>query len=94
MLAQQRVDRRRVARIGDEGHIHVGRALEHLECDVTNASLRARQRHIARIDASGIGQIGERAVGRGAVDGDDRLDTREVANRLEAGQRIVIHFSQ
>ena len=50
--SQQSLDRRRVARIGDEGHIDAGRALEHLECELESASLRTRQRHVARLGTS------------------------------------------
>jgi hypothetical protein len=94
MSAEQRVNGRSIARIGDKRNIDVGSALEHFECDARKARRNTRQRQGTGLGTRRVEPIGERAVGRFTVDDDDYRRTHELANWLEAGQRIVVQLSQ
>ena len=63
---------------------------EHFESDVRNASGNTCHRQRARLGTSRIEKIGQRAVGRRAVYGNDHRRARELADWLEARQRVVI----
>ena len=54
----------------------------------------ASQRQLARFGARGIKQICEAAVGRCRADDDHHGRCREMADRLEIPQRIIIHLAQ
>src|SRR5262249_46282404 len=94
MPAEQCVDGRGIARIGDERNIDVGSALEHFECDAGKARGNTRQRERTGLGARRVEPIGERTVGRFMVDDDDYRRAYELANWLEAGQRVVVELSQ
>src|SRR6516165_10907110 len=94
MPAEQRVDGRGLARIDDERNIYVPSALEHFECDARKARRNARQRQGTGLLTRRVEPIGERTVGRFTVDDDDDRRAYELANWLEAGQRIVVQLSQ
>src|SRR5713226_6820339 len=94
MFAQQRVNGRSVTRVGDERNIDVGSALEHFECDARKACRNTRQRQGTWPGTRCAEPIGERAVGRFTVDDDDYRRTHELADWLEAGQRIVAQLLQ
>src|SRR5215468_11492324 len=94
MPAEQRVNGRSIARIWDERDIDVGSALEHFECDARKARRNTRQRERTGLGMRRVEPIGERTVGRFTVDDDDDRRAYELANGLEAGQRIVVQLSQ
>src|SRR5262249_54145152 len=94
MPAEQRVNGRSIARIGDERNIDVGSALEHFECDARKARRNTRQREPTRLGTRRVEQIGERTVGRFTVYDDNYRRGYELANWLETGQRIVVQLSQ
>src|SRR6516164_4693377 len=94
MSAEQRVNGGSIARIGDKRNIDVGSALEHFECDARKARWNTRQHQRTGLGTRRVEPISERTVGRFTVDDDDYRRTRESANWLEAGQRIVVQLSQ
>ena len=95
MLTQERIDRRSGAGIGDEGQINISRAFEYFDRDMRSASgTNTRQGQIAGLGACSINEIGERAIGRRSVDDNDGRRSHEVADRLEARQRVVVHLPE
>jgi hypothetical protein len=66
-----------------------------LERDVrTRRRAGARQVQLARFRARSIQQIGERAVGRLGTDHQQLRRARQIADRLEARQRVVAELAQ
>ena len=95
MVAHQRRQRRRDAGIGNVGHVDGGRVLEHFDRDMRGAGgARACDGQLAGPGARRIHEIGQHAVGRSAVDHDDLRGRREIADRLEAQQWIIIELAQ
>src|SRR5258705_9544027 len=95
MLTQQRVHSGSHAGIRDKGHFNLGSALELFEAKLKLATgTDARQRQAAGFGARRIKQIGERAIRGSAIDDDECRRTYEVANRLKAGQWMVVQLSQ
>ena len=95
MAAQQRVDRGSRAGVGHVGHVDVRGALEDLEGDVQRGrGTSARQRQFAGLGARRGQQIGERPVGRGAIDDQHHRGRRQIADRLETGGWIVVLLFQ
>src|SRR5262249_32499484 len=94
MPAEQRVNGRGIPRVGGGTAIDVGSALEHFECDARKARRNTRQRERTGLGTRRVEPIGERTIGRFTVDDDDYRRAYELANWLEAGQRIVVQLSQ
>src|ERR1700730_8213302 len=93
MSAEQRVNGRSIAWVGDERDIDVGSALEHFECDARKPRGNTRQRQGTGLGTRRVAPFGEREVGRSTVDDDDYRRSRALANWLEAGERIVVQLS-
>lgn len=84
-----------VARIRDEGHVDLRHALEFFEPEVERAAgTDARHGQAARFGARRLEQIGERVVGRRRGHDDEGRRVCQLANRLEAPQRIIAHLAQ
>ena len=93
MLAEQRIHRRAAALERHEGEIDLGHALEHFEADMLRGRRPVdRHRHLARLGAGRVDQFGERAVRRRGVHSDDIRRAREMADRLETSQRVVVEL--
>ena len=94
MFPQQRGYGGTGAAIGDVDHIEIGRAPELLESDVQcRCRPDARQRQHAGAGARRVEKVGEHAIRRCTVDDDERGRTHEMADRLEALERIVVQLS-
>src|SRR5262249_33917246 len=94
MPAEQRVNGRSIARGGGERDIDVGGALEQFECDARKARGNTRPRQGTGLGTRRVEPIGERAGGGVTADDDRYRRAYELANWLEAGQRIVVQLSQ
>ena len=93
--AEQRIHGRRAARIRHVGQIGPGQPLEPFDADVLGGvGPDAGDRQLARLGARRVQKLRKRAIGRRAVDDDDLRRRDQIADRLEAGLRIVIHLSQ
>jgi hypothetical protein len=68
--------------------------LQHLDGDVQHGTRSPSDRHVTGLGAGGGDQIGEGAVRRLNVDHDDCRGDGQIANRLEARERIEIEFAQ
>ena len=67
------------------------RALEHFKSELKAAARAdARHRDLPRRGASDVEQLCERPIGRGAVDDENRRCVHQIAERLKAGERIVV----
>src|SRR6266446_6037617 len=81
--------------MGNKVYFNLGSALEPFEAKLELAARTdARQRQGAGFDARCIKEIAERAVRRSAIDDDKRRRTYQVANRLKAGQWMIVRLSQ
>ena len=93
--AEQRIHGRRAARIRHVGQIGLGQPLEPLDADVLGGvGPDAGDRQLGRLGACRVHELRKRAIGRRGIDDDELRRRDQIADRLEARQRIVVHLAQ
>ena len=93
--AEQRIRGRRAARIRHVGQIGLRQPLEPFDAEVLGGvGPDAGDRQFARLGARRVDKLRQRAIGRRAVDDDDLRRRDQIADRLEARLRIVVHLAQ
>ncbi len=89
LSAQQRGHRGSVSGIRDVRDLDIGGTPEHLECDLLRGrGADARQRQCSRFRPRGVEHVRERVERRRCVDHDHLRGSHQIADRLEARERI------